>query len=76
MTPAEAWQTIKDYAAMALGLIPPSTPIEETRAALALPPTVSLPTAVRTAGDLLVALERKEVEVSAAQAKKIKEMIG
>lgn len=55
--------------------IPPSTPIEETQRALGIP-TVSLPTHVRTAHDLLVALDRKEVEVTAAQAKKIKESIG
>lgn len=55
-------------------MIPPSTPIEEAVRALAL--TVSLPTHVRTAHDLLHALERKEVEVSAKDAKRIKESIG
>lgn len=55
-------------------MIPPSTPIEEAARLLNL--TVSLPPHVRTAGDLLVALDRKEVEVSAAQAKKIRESVG
>ena len=55
-------------------MIPPSTPIEEVTQALNL--TVSLPSHVRTAADLLVAIDRKEVEVSAAQAKKIRESVG
>lgn len=55
-------------------MIPPSTPIDEAAKALTL--TVSLPSHVRTAHDLLVAIDRKEVEISAAQAKKIKESIG
>lgn len=55
--------------------VPPSMPIEETRKVLNL--TVSLPTHVRTAHDLLVAIDRKEVEgISAAQAKAIRERIG
>lgn len=56
-------------------MIPPSTPIQEVTQALGIS-TVSLPSHVRTAHDLLVALDRKEVEVSATQAKKIKESIG
>jgi hypothetical protein len=55
-------------------MIPPSTPIEETCAALKL--TVSLPSHVRTAGDLIVAIKRGDVEVNAATAKKIKESIA
>jgi hypothetical protein len=55
--------------------VPPSTPIEETQKALNIS-AVSLPSHVRTAHDLLVALDRKEVEVSAVQAKKIRESIG
>ena len=55
-------------------MIPPSTPIDEVKGLL--PPTVSLPSHVRTAGDLLVALDRKEVEVDAKTAKAIKEKIG
>jgi hypothetical protein len=55
-------------------MIAPSTPIEETRAALKL--TVSLPSHVRTAHDLLHALERKEVDIDAKTAKAIRDSIG
>lgn len=37
---------------------------------------IDLPAYVRTAHDLLRAIERKEIEVSAAQAKAIKAAIG
>jgi hypothetical protein len=55
-------------------MIPPSTPIGETVKQLAL--TVSLPSHVRTAGDLIVALERGDIDVPAAAAKKIRESVG
>lgn len=55
-------------------MIPPSTPIEEAKARLDL--RVSLPSHVRTAGDLLVVLERKEVDMDAKALKKIKESIA
>lgn len=55
-------------------MIPPSTPIAETLAQLGL--TLDIPAHVRTAHDLLHALERGEVEVSAKAAKQIKEKIG
>jgi len=55
-------------------VIPPSTPIDEATKALAL--TVFLPSYIRTAGDLLVALDRKEVEVDAKTAKRIRESVG
>jgi hypothetical protein len=57
-----------------MNAIPPSTPIEETQERLGL--RVSLPSHVRTAHDLLVALDRKEIDVSATQAKAIKEKIA
>jgi hypothetical protein len=55
-------------------MIPPSTPITETLSALKL--TIAVPGHVRTAGDLLVALQRKELDVPAAAAKKIRESIA
>jgi len=55
-------------------MIPPSTPILETLLALGL--KLDLPSHVRTAHDLAVALERGEIEVDAKAAKKIKEAIG
>ncbi len=55
-------------------MIPPSTPIIETLLALGL--KLGLPSHVRTAGDLAVALERKEIEVDAKTAKQIKASIA
>jgi hypothetical protein len=55
-------------------MIPPSTPIEEAKERLAL--SVSLPSHVRTAGDLIVAIERKELDIDAKTAKAIKDNIG
>jgi hypothetical protein len=56
-------------------MIPPSTPIDETLHALKL--AFDVPSHVRTAGDLVVALERKELpDVPPATAKKIKESIA
>lgn len=55
-------------------MIPPSTPIEEVTQALNL--TVSLPSHVRVAADLLEALKRGEVELTAAQTKRVKDAIG
>lgn len=55
-------------------MIPPSTPILETLSALKI--AFDVPAHVRTAGDLVAALERKEVDVPAATAKKIKESIA
>lgn len=55
-------------------MIPPSTPIVETLAQLGL--TLDLPAHVRTAHDLLHALERGEIEASAKAAKQIKAAIG
>jgi hypothetical protein len=54
-------------------MIPPSTPIDKVSKTLGI--TVSLPTHVRTAHDLLVALKRGEVDVPAAVAKKIRDEI-
>lgn len=55
-------------------MIPPSTPIIETLLALKL--ALDAPAHVRTAGDLLVALKRGDIDVPAATAKKIKESIA
>ncbi len=55
--------------------VPPSTPIEETQKALGIS-TVSLPSHVRIAADLLVAIERKEVELTKAQVRRVRESIG
>jgi len=55
-------------------MIPPSTPILETLLALGL--KLDLPAYIRTAHDLLAALERKEIEVDDKAAKKIKESIS
>jgi hypothetical protein len=55
-------------------MIPPSTPIDETLRTMHV--TIDVPSHVRTAGDLVVALERKEIDVPAATAKKIKESIA
>lgn len=55
-------------------MIAPSTPIDATLKQLGL--ALDTPPSCRTAGDLLVVLERKEIEVDAKTAKKIKESIG
>jgi hypothetical protein len=55
-------------------MIPPSTPIVETLLMLNL--AFDAPAHVRTAGDLLVALKRGDIDVPAATAKKIRESVG
>ena len=54
-------------------LISPSTPIDETIKALGI--KIDPPAHVRTAGDLVMALERKEIDMPAAAAKATKELI-
>ena len=55
-------------------MIAPSTPIADALKALDL--TLETPPQCRTAADLLVCLERGDVTVTAAQAKKIKANIA
>lgn len=55
-------------------MIAPSTPIDKTLRWLGL--SLDYPPACRTAADLLIVLERKEIVVDVKTAKKIKESIG
>lgn len=55
-------------------MIAPSTPIAQALEALDL--KIDVPPQCRTAGDLLVCIERAEVTVTATAAKKIKAAIG